>query len=123
VTHQRIAVALNVSEDDLPIRVRHFLWISVLGKSVLPRLGLGQGRAVLIGRPGRFVRSVLLGEMIIPLSNVGPALVIALISLAYLEEDGILLSIAMLAAVIMLTIVLAALWGMVLGADRFIGLG
>jgi hypothetical protein len=59
----------------------------------------------------------------IPLSNVGPALVIALISLAYLEEDGILLSIAMLAAVIVLMIVLAALWGMVLGADRFIGLG
>jgi hypothetical protein len=58
----------------------------------------------------------------IPLSNVGPALVIAMISLAYLEEDGILLSIALLAAIIVLMIVLAALWGMVLGADRFIGL-
>ena len=58
----------------------------------------------------------------IPLSNVLPALVIALISLAYLEEDGILLSIALLAAVIVLTIVLAAVWGMVLGADRIIGL-
>ena len=38
----------------------------------------------------------------IPLSNVVPALVIALISLAYLEEDGLLLSIALLAAVIVL---------------------
>ena len=36
----------------------------------------------------------------IPLSNVVPTLVIALISLAYLEEDGVLLSIALLAAVI-----------------------
>jgi hypothetical protein len=35
----------------------------------------------------------------IPLSNVVPVLVIALISLAYLEEDGVLLSIALLAAV------------------------
>src|ERR1700716_3934891 len=34
-----------------------------------------------------------------PLSNVVPALVIALISLAYLEEDGVLLSIALLATV------------------------
>jgi hypothetical protein len=35
--------------------------------------------------------------------------VIALISLAHLEEDGILLSIALLAAIIVLMIVLAAL--------------
>jgi len=36
----------------------------------------------------------------IPLSNVLPALVIVLISLAYLEEDGLLLLIALLAALI-----------------------
>jgi len=36
----------------------------------------------------------------------GTGSVIALISLAYLEEDGILLSIALLAAVIVVTIVL-----------------
>ena len=46
----------------------------------------------------------------IPLSNVVPALVIALISLAYLEEDGLLLSIALLAAVIVLTVELMAVW-------------
>jgi hypothetical protein len=40
----------------------------------------------------------------IPLSNVVPALVIALISLAYLEEDGVLLSIALLATVIAMTV-------------------
>jgi hypothetical protein len=40
----------------------------------------------------------------VPLSNVAPALVIALISLAYLEEDGILLLIAVLAAVILLVV-------------------
>jgi hypothetical protein len=52
----------------------------------------------------------------IPLSNVVPALVIALISLAYLEEDGVLLSIALLAAVIVLAIATAAVWQMVVGA-------
>jgi hypothetical protein len=58
----------------------------------------------------------------IPLSNVVPAFVIALISLAYLEEDGILLSIALAAAVIVVTIVLVALWEAVLGAERIISL-
>jgi hypothetical protein len=50
----------------------------------------------------------------LPLSNVPPALVIALISLAYIEEDGVLLSIAILAAVILLTIAAIAVWGAVI---------
>ena len=58
----------------------------------------------------------------IPLSNVVPALVIALISLAYLEEDGLLLSIALLAAVIVLTVELMAVWETVVGAKWISGL-
>ena len=58
----------------------------------------------------------------IPLSNVVPALVIALISLAYLEEDGILLLIALLAAVIVLAVATAAVWQMVDGAKWIIDL-
>jgi hypothetical protein len=58
----------------------------------------------------------------IPLSNVVPALVIALISLAYLEEDGLLLSIAMLAAVIVVTVASVAIWQTVLGAKWISGL-
>ena len=58
----------------------------------------------------------------IPLSNVVPALVIALISLAYLEEDGLLLSVALLAAVIVLTVALAAGWETILGARWISGL-
>ena len=53
----------------------------------------------------------------IPLSNVVPASVIALISLAYLEEDGVLLSIAVLAAVIVMTVAMIAVWEMVVGAE------
>jgi len=58
----------------------------------------------------------------IPLSNVVPALVIALISLAYLEEDGVLLSIALLAAIIVLAIELVAVWEAVAGAKWIIDL-
>jgi hypothetical protein len=58
----------------------------------------------------------------IPLSNLVPALVIALISLAYVEEDGALLSIALLAAVAVLTVAAVAVWGMAVGAKWIIGL-
>jgi hypothetical protein len=58
----------------------------------------------------------------IPLSNVAPALLIAAISLAYLKEDGILLMIALLAAIIVLTIELMAAWETVVGEKWIIGL-
>jgi len=66
--------------------------------------------------------SVVLVAAPIPLGNVAPAVVIALISLAYLEEDGLLLSMALLAAVIVLTVMLVAVWEAVLGAQWVIGL-
>ena len=53
----------------------------------------------------------------IPLSNVVPASVIALISLAYLEEDGVLLSMALLAAMIVMTVATIGVWEMVVGAQ------
>jgi hypothetical protein len=43
--------------------------------------------------------------------------VIALISLAYLEEDGLLVAIALLATVAVLTAALAAVWETVRGAE------
>src|ERR1700694_3174458 len=58
----------------------------------------------------------------IPLSNVVPALAIALIALAYLEEDGVLLSIALLAAVIVLSVAAIAVWEMVVGVKWIIDL-
>jgi hypothetical protein len=50
----------------------------------------------------------------VPLSNVAPAMVISLISLAYVEEDGLLLSVAFLAAIILIGI--ASIWGTIVGA-------
>jgi hypothetical protein len=58
----------------------------------------------------------------IPLSNVVPAAVIALIALAYIEEDGVLLSIAVVAAVIVLTVAVAAIWELMVGAKWIVGL-
>jgi len=57
----------------------------------------------------------------LPLSNIVPAMVIALISLSYLEEDGLLLSIALVAAVIVLAVELVVVWQTVLGAKWIIG--
>jgi hypothetical protein len=48
--------------------------------------------------------------------------VIALISLAYLEEDGLLLSIALLASVIVLAVEFAAVWETIRGAKWIFGL-
>jgi hypothetical protein len=52
----------------------------------------------------------------VPVIQVVPALVIVIISLAYLEEDGVLLSIALLIAVVLLAITGVAIWKMVAGA-------
>jgi hypothetical protein len=52
----------------------------------------------------------------VPLSNVAPAMVISLISLAYVEEDGLVLSAAFLAAIILIGLGSAAVWGTIVGA-------
>jgi hypothetical protein len=52
----------------------------------------------------------------LPMIQVVPALVVVLISLAYLEEDGVLLLIALLIAVALLAITGVAVWKMVAGA-------
>jgi len=52
----------------------------------------------------------------VPLSNVAFAMVISLISVAYVEEDGLLLSAAFLAAIILIGLGSAAVWGTIVGA-------
>jgi hypothetical protein len=46
----------------------------------------------------------------IPLSNIPPALVTSLIAFAYLEEDGVLLGIALVVALVMLSVASMAAW-------------
>jgi len=57
----------------------------------------------------------------VPLSNVAPAMVISLISLAYVEEDGLLLSVGFLAAAILIGLGSAAVWGTIIGATLISG--
>jgi len=69
-----------------------------------------------------FMLSVTLVLVPLPLSNVVPALVIALLSLAYIQEDGVVLTIALLTAVITLSAAAAAIWGMAIGTKWMMGL-
>ncbi|HEY6257934.1 MAG TPA: exopolysaccharide biosynthesis protein [Xanthobacteraceae bacterium] len=52
----------------------------------------------------------------LPLTNVLPAADVALIALAFIEEDGVLLAIALFVALILLGLAAAAVWGAVVGA-------
>ena len=55
--------------------------------------------------------AILLVDFVpLPLSNVPPALVIILLSFAYLEEDGVLLRIALAAALVVLMIAAGTTW-------------
>jgi hypothetical protein len=48
----------------------------------------------------------------VPLSNIPPAAVISLVAFAYLEEDGALLSSALIAAFVLLAVIISgAIWG------------
>jgi hypothetical protein len=52
----------------------------------------------------------------IPLSNIVPAMVIALIALAWIEEDGLFLVVSLLTAMVVLAVAVIGIWETVLGA-------
>ena len=63
---------------------------------------------------------LLLGALLlvpIPLSNLIPGLVIILLAFAYLEDDGVLLCLALVAALAALGLAAVAVWGMIKGID------
>jgi hypothetical protein len=63
---------------------------------------------------------LLLGALLlvpIPLSNIIPALAIVLLAFAYLEDDGMLLCIALIAALVALAITAGVVWGTIKGID------
>jgi hypothetical protein len=49
----------------------------------------------------------------VPFSHIVPALVIMVLALAYVEEDGVALTVALIAALVSLAITGAAVWGTV----------
>src|SRR5437868_14993812 len=49
----------------------------------------------------------------VPLSNIPPAIVISLVAFTYLEEDGALLGLALIAAFVLLVVVISGtIWGL-----------
>ena len=58
----------------------------------------------------------------LPLSNIPPALAIALISLAYLEEDGLLLAVGLIAGALVVTLQVYAAWETMGDLARWIGI-
>ena len=58
----------------------------------------------------------------LPLSNIPPALAIALISLAYLEEDGLLLTLGLVFGALVVTLQAYAAWETIGDLSRWIGL-
>ena len=54
----------------------------------------------------------------VPFSQIVPALAIVLIAIAYLEEDGLMLSISLGIAAISLAISIATIWGAVIGIEE-----
>ena len=56
----------------------------------------------------------------LPLSNIAPAIVIILISLAYIEEDGLLLCAAVLVAVVLISVAAAAVLSAALISSNYV---
>jgi hypothetical protein len=72
-----------------------------------------------IGRMVGVAVAMLSGTLIfipIPLSNVVPALIIAFIAFAWIEEDGLFLAVSLLIAMLVLAVAGVGIWGTVLGA-------
>src|ERR1700712_366153 len=88
--------------------------LAVLEKIVHPRWPISPG----ISRRAAGLAILALSGLFLaplPLIQIVPALVVALIALAYLEEDGLLLCLSILGAITLLAVATAAVWGAVLG--------
>jgi hypothetical protein len=89
--------------------------LAMLEKIVHPRWPISPG----ISRRAAGIAVLALSALFLapfPLIQIVPALLVALIALAYLEQDGLLLCVSLLGSVILLLVTTAAIWGAILGA-------
>jgi len=89
--------------------------LAMLEKIVHPRWPISPG----ISRRAAGIAILALSGLFLaplPLIQIVPALLVALIALAYLEEDGLLLCLSLLGSLILLLVTTAAIWGAILGA-------
>jgi hypothetical protein len=92
--------------------------LKYLEKTVHPRCPTPPEATKVIVGIAVMMLSARLILMPIPLSNILPALLIALISLAYVEEDGLVLSICLLAGFVIIAVDLAMVWEFSHGTKR-----
>jgi hypothetical protein len=117
---RRIAVYPLRSSALAGIVKRALPLLAVLEKIVHPRWPISPG----VSRLAAGVAILALSGLFLaplPLIQIVPALLVALIALAYLEEDGLLLCLSLLGAFILLAVATAAVWGAVLGAIHITG--
>jgi hypothetical protein len=89
--------------------------LAMLEKIVHPRWPISAG----ISRRAAGLAILALSGLFLaplPLIQIVPALLVALIALAYLEEDGLLLCLSLLGAFVLMAVATAAVWGAILGA-------
>jgi hypothetical protein len=109
----RVIVSREVGVDRLARVIAAVVpWLAWVEKVIRPRSpGLFETT-----RPVTGTAILLLGLTLIvpmPLSNIVPALVIMMLALAYLEEDGLALLLALFAALFSLAVTAATVWGAV----------
>lgn len=109
----RVIVSRKVGVDRLARVIAAVVpWLAWVEKVIRPRSpGLFETT-----RPVTGTAILLLGLTLIvpmPLSNIVPALVIMMLALAYLEEDGLALLLALSAALFSLAMTAATVWGAV----------
>ncbi|WP_157676447.1 exopolysaccharide biosynthesis protein [Afipia sp. GAS231] len=111
---KRIAVYPLRSSALAGIVKRALPLLAMLEKIVHPRWPISPG---LSRRAAGLAILALSGLFLapLPLIQIVPALLVALIALAYLEEDGLLLCVSLLATLVLMLVTTAAIWGAVLG--------
>ncbi|MFZ3308255.1 MAG: exopolysaccharide biosynthesis protein [Xanthobacteraceae bacterium] len=89
-----------------------------LERIIRPRWQISSGAPKrLVGVAVIFLTAVLLLTPL-PLAQVVPALIIVVLSVAYVEDDGLLLSLGLLATLVVVAVSAGAVWGMIAGAKR-----
>jgi hypothetical protein len=105
-----------LAERELPTRqigavVQRAIPILVhLERAIYPRLAIPAEPTKRVVGLVIFMLAVRLLLTPFPLSNIPPAVMIAIISLTYLEQDGLLLIVALLTACVFLVVEFAAIW-------------
>jgi hypothetical protein len=122
-TFPRRIAGRSLPTRHLAVVVRRAVPILInLERIIRPRWKIPSGTTKRLVGFAVLLLTILLLLTPLPMIQVVPSLIIILLSVAYLEDDGLLLSLALLAALVVVGASAAAVWGMIAGAKWWIGL-